>query len=123
MTRKFWAVGDKEQLIAETPDEAFDEYLDAISTDAHPETMTAEQFQPMQFSLDPSHILEDALMNIDEEYGDPDGDGIEPTPAMGAAAEALCKVIQEEYIPWACERNGEKKTVNVAAWIAEHYKT
>ncbi len=52
-------------------------------------------------------ILGDLLENLDDEYGDPDGDSTEPTDKMEKASLELAKVMREEYTSWMCEATGE----------------
>lgn len=51
-------------------------------------------------------ILEHLIERLDEEYADPEGSATKPTPRMRAWAEALAKVVKEEYVSWTCEPNG-----------------
>ena len=55
-------------------------------------------------------ILEDLLENLDENYGDPDGDLTEPTDNMKKASLELAKTIAREYNVWSCEKTDE--TIN-----------
>ncbi len=68
-------------------------------------------FKPMSIAKDADmlakNILEDILERLDEEYGDPDGNGTEPTEDMKKASLALAKVILNDYQSWACEKTGE----------------
>ena len=48
-----------------------------------------------------------ALENLDEEYGDMDGDYTEPTEVMKEAALVFGKAIVADYVPWTCEPTGE----------------
>lgn len=50
--------------------------------------------------------LEDMLVNLDEEYSDPDGDYTKPTPAMQAAALTFAQAVTGEYVSWACVPTG-----------------
>ena len=52
-------------------------------------------------------ILDDLLEDLDDEYGDPDGDNTEPTDNMKKASLSLAKVMKEEYRSWMCEPTGE----------------
>ena len=53
------------------------------------------------------NALEDALDNLDNEYGDPGGDITESTKAMKEAASFLGRVVLSEYMPWMCVPTGE----------------
>ena len=52
-------------------------------------------------------ILEDILENLDENYGDPDSNGTEPTENMKKASLELTKVLTKEYHVWMCEPTGK----------------
>ena len=52
-------------------------------------------------------ILEDILLSLDEDYGDPCGNYTEPTDAMEKASLELAKIIAKEYNVWSCEETGE----------------
>ena len=64
-------------------------------------------FTPMCINIDTNDVLDMVLENLDENYGNPDGDATEATDAMKAKAEELVKVIKDEYVVWACEETGE----------------
>jgi len=86
-----------------------------------PETLTMVGYRRMKAELRPSDVLESLLEELDEELGDPDGDeATKPTPAMIEAAEAVCKVVLAEYVPWACEECGVRETVDVREWAREN---
>ena len=118
MERRFWAVGDKERLSAETSDDAFDEFVEDMTGLDLPETATAHEFGPMVVAA-PDHlwVLEGVLDQLDEKYGDQDGDSSEATGGMIAAAKSFCETIQKEYVSWNCEKTGGTRTVNVADWM------
>jgi hypothetical protein len=65
------------------------------------------------------HPLEDILDTLDEEFGNPYGDLSEPTPKMKQAEAAFLKVIEEEYVPWACEEVCRKE-IDVLKWVKEN---
>jgi hypothetical protein len=50
--------------------------------------------------------LETVLDRLDDEYGG-DVDSTEPTPEMKAAAETFVRAVVDQYVPYACEPNGE----------------
>lgn len=52
-------------------------------------------------------ILDDFLSQLDEDYGDRDSSGTEPTPAMRSAALAFVNAVLAEYTPWTCEPTGK----------------
>lgn len=123
-TPKVWGVNSPEILTAEERDVAIEEYLDGFSDRVFPPTLVVEGFAPRELTArepDPRRLLADLLDQLDEEYGDPDGDGdsSKPTPAMVAAAEELAAVIRREYQPCLCEAVC-REVVDVRSWLAEH---
>ena len=68
-------------------------------------------FEPMdaigEVDVYAKRILEDILENLDEDYGDPDGDIFEPTQKMKDAALKLAIVMKQEYVNFICELTGE----------------
>lgn len=58
-------------------------------------------------ALNAGRVLARILDDLDDEYGDPDGDHTESTPGMMEAAKAFVEAVCREYAPWACERTGE----------------
>jgi len=62
-------------------------------------------------------IVDDLLERLDVEYGNPDGGGgAKATKKMLKAAEALIKTVEDEYIPWVCERTGETVRIDAVEW-------
>ena len=85
-----------------------------------PDIVEVAGFVRMRPSVDAERdILEGLLEHLDEEYGDPNGGYTEPTTKMKEAAEALAKVVEQEYEPWACEEV-IRVNVNVAQWCAKN---
>lgn len=108
----------QEALLSDIED-VVEEVLDWHYPDPLPETVKVTGYRYMKFDkepgLDPDNILTDILERLDEEYGDPNGDGTEPTPRMKAAAKALSEAILSDYQPWACEPCGHA-VVDVRQW-------
>ena len=63
--------------------------------------------------------LEDLLERLDEEYGDPGGNGTEASPAMKAAEAAFVAAVIADFEPWACERFTSTK-IDPVAWVREN---
>lgn len=117
---KFWAVGDLERLTATTPDEAIEDYLDNIEPRDWPEAIEVRGFRPMVPSL-PTFLapLNEVLEALDEEYGDPEGDGHKPSEAMLEAQAQFLRTVCSEYVSWQCEEV-ERSTVDVSTWVLEN---
>lgn len=109
---------EQERLSSVEPDVAVCEWLDQHEIEFWPDELPVYGFRRMRFEFDAERILARALEDADEEHGDPDGDGTEPTEAMKDAALAFVEVLDREYVTWACEREkAPVLTVNVAEWI------
>lgn len=53
-------------------------------------------------------IMEEELLRLDEEYGDPDGDAdMSATESMREAALAFGRAVVAGYTPWMCEPTGD----------------
>jgi hypothetical protein len=63
--------------------------------------------------------LEDILDTLDEEFGNPYGDSFEPTAKMKDAEQAFLRVVEKEYVPWACEEVCRKE-IDVLKWVKEN---
>lgn len=121
---RLWSTGDEERLIYESADEAIEYYID----DCHPMPIkdigevTVYEYKPMDVEkyLSAKNLVEDLLESLEDDYGDPDGDGTKPTERMIEAAEQFIKVIEHEYVPWAMEKTGESVTVDAYEWVKKN---
>lgn len=64
--------------------------------------------------------LDDLIQRIEEEYGDPEGDGDVVTDAMVKAERVFVAAVLAEYECWACDQTGEPVEVDTVAWVNEH---
>lgn len=80
--------------------------------------VTIYGFARMQPKLAAWRYLEQAIEDLDEEHGSPDGP-FKATPAMVAASETFARTMEREYVSWACEVI-ETRVVNVREWCAVH---
>lgn len=112
-----WGDEHDEQISADDIDEAIEVRIDEVLTneDDAAETVTVWGYARMEVKVDVDRLLESVIEPLDEELGDPDGDYTEPTAAMLEAAKAFAKVVEKEYVQWACE-SVVAVEVNVAAW-------
>ena len=60
-----------------------------------------------EISLCIDSFLENIYHPLTEDYGDPDGDIVEPVKSVEALAEKLIKEIKKTFNVWACEPTGE----------------
>ena len=121
----FWGPPDSEQLDHEDLDEAIEEYLDDAHPD-RPDEIEVAGYARMAVGAgewpDARDLVEHVLQNVDEEHGDPDGDGAAITEPMLAAAREFLAVVAAEYVPWACEEVVRVR-VDVVAWLAARQPT
>lgn len=115
--------GDAEELTHRHPDDAIEAYLDELGPEALAslETVTLCGFKRMQpdWKREAAWLVDDLLERLDEELGDPLGEGSKATPGMLAAADAFLEAFRAEYEPWACEPCGSVM-VDAQAWVREH---
>ena len=107
----FYGVADQEVLNS-CPEEAVIDYFDSVDIDDVKEydfPLEIHIFVPMKFTVSAARILEKALEELDENYGNPEAyDYTRATENMEKAAKELVEVIEKEYQPWQCEQTGEK---------------
>jgi hypothetical protein len=102
-----------------------EEVIEMVLDHAHPGvpgTITVVAMSPRIMTakdVSPDTILENTLEYLDEEYGDPDGDHTDPTPAMGEAAQKLAEVIARDYEVWICDEvlRVELDKEDIATWL------
>ena len=89
--------------------EVIERVFDSIeSIEGYKYPFVIHTFTPKNIILTIEEILGDVLQRLDEEYGDPEGDGTMPTNKMITAAKELVNVIKSEYTSFMCETNGDK---------------
>jgi hypothetical protein len=68
-------------------------------------------FKPMNHWQSRIHLaegyLERILEDLDEEFGDPEGDSTKPTDGMNRAALAFVDSVLKEYTPYNYEKTGD----------------
>jgi hypothetical protein len=114
----FWEAQGHESLTHEDMDDAIECALDDIPEDELLGTIEVVGFDQMTVTVDSDLLLQRALEDLDEHYGDPDENGAsEPTQAMVEAAKVFAEVLCREYRPWACEEV-TRRIINVHEWVA-----
>lgn len=113
-----WDGLDSECMNHEDMDNAIEEVLDDM--EPLPETIEVTAFRRERIGRHwcGMKILDYILESLDEQFGDPDGERMTPTPAMFAAADALWATIEADFVPWACEAV-ETFEVDVQKWVRE----
>ena len=61
----------------------------------------------VKINLHTDFILESVYHSLSEDYGDPDGDIVEPTGSVEELAKKLVEEIKKTFNVWACEPTGE----------------
>lgn len=108
------AIGDYLDRKAEDFDGSERDFINSL-----PDRVTFYGYTPMDTpTLDAHDLTVDVLNFLDEEVGDPNGSGTEPTEAMLEAARAFHAAVLSEYEPWMHEATVIKE-IDVKAWIAE----
>lgn len=124
---EFYGYGEQDRLDSDIEDTVRIVMEDGDYTDF---PIKIDVYKPMSIAKDADtfakNILEDILERLDEEYGDPDGDGTEPTENMKEASLKLAQVIINEYQSWACVKTGEdieysKEEVEKLFYMGEIY--
>ena len=117
----FWGQEDQERIGATDIDEAIEEELER----RHPDPLEGEvevwgyATRKLNAANEAKAVLERLLESWDCDYGDPDGNGTDPTPAMVAASEAFISAVIADYKVWTVEPV-VRVTVDVPVWVREH---
>ncbi len=114
---------DCETLVHADPDDAIRDCIDMIPRDewrdAGPLAVYGYARMVPTITAAPADLVESVYENLDEEFGDPEGNfTVVPSEVVSAAALVLA-LIKETYEPWACEVV-ETTHVDVLAWVKEH---
>lgn len=117
-----WGQDGDELLIHYSADEAIEDIIDG----RHPDPIdsigkiTVYEYEPRDVNGRYFYPLEWMLEILDEEYGDPNDCGTEPTEKMKAAEKVFVDAVLSEYLPWTCEQSGKAVTVNALDWVREN---
>jgi hypothetical protein len=123
---KYWGLYNQELLVHTNPEEVIEEYVDQMDEITEELLVKVGElivygYVPMKISsFSPSICLDRLIEDLDEEYGNPNGDPFTATEAMKKAETKFLTVVKKEYTPWACECNGEKHVVNLLQWVKEN---
>lgn len=124
---KYFAVGERETLFAMDIDEAVNECLDEMWTDASPgdlpETFRVQGYAPRQIDTEDrifTYMIEDLVERLDEEYGHEDKAGeYDLSTEAQKLLEAFKAQVIAEYPVYQCEMVGEAVEVDLAPYIAK----
>ncbi len=118
MNEPLYGYEDSEKLF-DSLDELLEEWVYQRKDDSTLDEAASNEEWPMKICVfrrmnhwKSRHLLADRtldrlLEDLDEEYGDHDGDPTEPSDAMKRAALAFADSILKEYTPFMCEPTGE----------------
>lgn len=118
----FWDTDDVEYLTHTEQDDAIESLLDGVGDiDKLPETLEIYGYarQLPKVNTWAVNILDRFLENLDEEYGNPDGNYTESTDSMKEAAEKFVTTVLDDYVSWVCDIVAHK-TINVKEWIQKN---
>lgn len=116
---------DEERLTHYDQDDAIEEYLDNLYPDPLPDgDIEVYGFAPREvdekrIKAEAFDLMERLHERLDEDYGDPDGDGFIVINAQLAAAEAFVRAFLKDYKVWAVRRV-TTETVNVREWVEKN---
>lgn len=118
-TDTFYGSEDDERLTHTDIDSAIEEILDQLNP--MPKTITVCKYkrEVVKQNIDANLILESTIENLDERYGDSDGEPTDMTDAMLQAAKLFTKIIKKEYVPWTCEKVGTEE-VDTYRWVVNN---
>lgn len=119
---EMWGGEDDEMLVHENIDDFIESLLDGDPDEDFPASITVCGYKRRTMDsndLRADQILEDILENLDQEYGDPDGDQTDPTADMEQAAQALVEAIKKDYEVWSCEGVLLVEVKDVRGWVKE----
>lgn len=122
----YWGFPDKEHLQFDGKDEAIEAIIDDMYPNPLVGTIEVAGFARVDIR-GACDLLQAILDYLEEEFGDPDGDGCigdgcmndDPPKAVLDAEKAFIDALTEWYIPWQCEEVC-RETVDVAAWVKEY---
>lgn len=121
---KFWDCDrEREQLMFGDIGEAVYYWADGAEQPL-PETVTVYGWAQMELPAPKNHaemVLDEILLSLDEEYGNPEEE-TEQTDAMKAAALAFVNAIYAEYPVWMCEHI-TSRVVKVADHVPPEWLT
>lgn len=118
MNEPLYGFGESERLFGSL-DELLEEWVNQLQDDATFDEAASNEEWPMKIRVfrRMNHwrsrhsvayrALDRLLEDLDEKYGDPEGDPTEPSDAMKRAALAFADAILKDYSPYMCEPTGE----------------
>lgn len=117
MSVYFYGDPNDDRLEHTDPDDYIEYLLDALHPEV-PEAVLVAKFRHVTPNIEllGEKTLEYLLLEIDERYGDQDGEGPEPTPEMEKLAKDFVKGVLAGFEPWALEIVSTE-TVRVDEWM------
>jgi hypothetical protein len=115
--KKYYGIDDPDMLQDDAEDAVINYIecdLEDVSLDDITWPLVVDVYEPMKIPAGTIDRLAHKTLGmiideLDEEYADHDTtDSTMPTPPMIAAAKAFAAAVVAEYVPWACEKTGEK---------------
>ncbi len=117
----YWGTKDTERLVHDCADDAIEAIIgDLDDPIAEIGDVTVHEYKSESLNFSANQLLSEILERLDEDYGDPDGDLTQPTPAMLAAAQTFASALRTDYFVWRCVTTGRTVTVNALEWVKQH---
>ncbi len=87
--------------------------------------LTVEILEFRRMKLEPWFLKGDILEFVNDrlwesELGGEDPPGLTENEKLKEAEAVFIEAIRKEFVPWACEPNGVKHTIDCKEWVAEH---
>jgi hypothetical protein len=112
-----WSCNENEErIVCSDKDEAIRYYLEAFECGEKPDKIKVYGFARSEIHDDGTGVLEDFLIWLDEDFGDPDSGWTEPSDKMKKAAKEFVDIVISEYEVWACDCVYEEE-VDVKEWL------
>ena len=103
MSEELWYGVKGQERICETIDDLLDGFPEGTPVEVHVfRKCKVNRVETIAFA-----VLDRLLEDLDDDYGDPDGDLTEPTDGMKWAAKVFIDAVLKEYVVWTCEPTGE----------------
>lgn len=122
----YYSIGDRDQIYAQSIEEAVDEFLDDFYSlegvnAKPPKAVDVVRWKKIEIGEIPSErLLEDLIETLDENYGNPEYcSDFKPSEDAMALLTQFLHMVSKEYPVWAMEEAGDPIPVDIAQYIEE----
>lgn len=123
---KFYAVGNKEILYADSPDEAVNEFLEENWTDDSPgdmpEFVEVQGYAPKVVSANSkvfAWCIDTLIEGLDENYAGDDPSDYQPSGDVMKRFKGFIEAVISEYPVWQCEPVGDPERMAIQPFISQ----